>query len=188
MYKYLKETVNEKMYKRMEREFPEYMKAWEEQCKWYNNASFEDIEANNALSAFLQAVEVNGNLEEYLDELREDDAKMIKTIEVKGWNEYDAEATDNFIKQVEIMSHISVSELANFIDLFNRVCSLVPTDNEVFDDMETIIEPIYKACSDCRTDKDCPECGHSLYYSDLPQYDFCCPVCNENFYKCEVED
>lgn len=29
--------------------------------------------------------------------------------------------------------------------------------------------------------KKCPKCGKQLYLSDLPQYDYVCPWCDENF-------
>lgn len=38
-----------------------------------------------------------------------------------------------------------------------------------------------------RTDKNCPKCGATLCLSDLPQYDYVCTLCDENFYECEVK-
>ncbi len=32
----------------------------------------------------------------------------------------------------------------------------------------------------------CPKCGTRLVASDLPQYDYYCPECDEDFYNCEV--
>ena len=37
------------------------------------------------------------------------------------------------------------------------------------------------------TDKECPRCGCFLLESDLPQYDYVCMECDENFYECEVK-
>ena len=37
------------------------------------------------------------------------------------------------------------------------------------------------------TNKVCPKCGNLLYLSDLPQYDYVCTCCDENFYECEVK-
>ena len=34
----------------------------------------------------------------------------------------------------------------------------------------------------------CPKCGDRLFLSDCPQYDYVCFNCDENFYKCEVEE
>lgn len=38
-----------------------------------------------------------------------------------------------------------------------------------------------------QTDKSCPKCGKKLFKSDLPDYDYLCAECDENFYKCEVK-
>ncbi len=32
----------------------------------------------------------------------------------------------------------------------------------------------------------CPKCGTRLVASDLPQYDYYCRECDEDFYNCEV--
>lgn len=40
---------------------------------------------------------------------------------------------------------------------------------------------------ECETEEKCPRCGSPLYLSDLPQYDFVCLNCDENFVYCEVE-
>lgn len=34
--------------------------------------------------------------------------------------------------------------------------------------------------------KKCPHCDKTSYLSDLPQYDYVCLDCDENFYECEV--
>lgn len=36
------------------------------------------------------------------------------------------------------------------------------------------------------TDKFCPHCDRRLLLSDLEQYDYVCPECDENFYECEI--
>lgn len=40
--------------------------------------------------------------------------------------------------------------------------------------------------AECKTNMKCPFCGDYLYLSDLPQYDYICYTCDENFYGCEV--
>ena len=37
-----------------------------------------------------------------------------------------------------------------------------------------------------RTNKKCPHCGGTLYLSDVPHYEYVCPICDENFYEIEV--
>lgn len=38
-----------------------------------------------------------------------------------------------------------------------------------------------------KTDKKCPKCGKILYLSDLPQYDYMCSDCRENYFKGEIK-
>lgn len=38
-----------------------------------------------------------------------------------------------------------------------------------------------------RTNKNCPKCGATLCLSELPEYDYVCTLCDENFYECEVK-
>lgn len=40
--------------------------------------------------------------------------------------------------------------------------------------------------ADPRTNAKCPKCGKILLMSDLPQYDYVCYECDENFYECEM--
>ena len=39
---------------------------------------------------------------------------------------------------------------------------------------------------DFGTTKYCPYCERMLLITDLPQYDYVCLSCDENFYECEV--
>ena len=38
-----------------------------------------------------------------------------------------------------------------------------------------------------QTDKKCPRCGKTLCLSDLPEYDYLCTDCQENFFEVEVK-
>lgn len=37
-----------------------------------------------------------------------------------------------------------------------------------------------------KTEKHCPHCHGQLLLSDLGQYDYVCPECDENFFECEI--
>jgi predicted nucleic acid-binding Zn-ribbon protein len=50
--------------------------------------------------------------------------------------------------------------------------------------MRMNVEDVFKKIT---TSKRCPKCGKILYLSDLPQYDYVCTECDENFYECEVK-
>lgn len=45
---------------------------------------------------------------------------------------------------------------------------------------------ILMVLKELRTDKICPCCKRPLYLSDLPQYEYVCPVCDENFFAFEA--
>lgn len=49
-----------------------------------------------------------------------------------------------------------------------------------------VLKPIEDLNNKLITDKLCPKCKAFLYLSDLPDYEYVCPFCDENFYECEV--
>lgn len=82
------------------------------------------------------------------------------------------EETRNYAQFRSVLeNNISITELVNF-DEFNE---------NTFD---IIAHNIVK---ELLTDKRCPRCDAPLYCSDLPQYDYVCVECEENFYECEVK-
>lgn len=83
----------------------------------------------------------------------------------------DAETTMNYLHfEQAVLNRVSV-------------CDLVACDNGD-DDLDYAVHSIVK---DIETDKKCPSCGSMLYCSDLPEYDYVCVECEENFYDCEVK-
>ena len=45
-----------------------------------------------------------------------------------------------------------------------------------------------QACHDKNiTDRLCPHCDNPLFVSDLPDYEYVCYECDENFYECETK-
>lgn len=81
------------------------------------------------------------------------------------------EETENYKRFKEILTdNIGVPTLVNF-------------DEENDDALVIIVHNIVK---ELLTDKRCPHCDAPLYCSDLPQYDYVCIECEENFYECEV--
>lgn len=82
------------------------------------------------------------------------------------------EETENYKKFKEtLVDNIGVPTLVNF-------------DEENDDALVIIVHNIVK---ELLTDKRCPHCDALLYCSDLPQYDYVCIECEENFYECEVK-
>ena len=94
--------------------------------------------------------------------------------------------TKNFEECQEVMKGLSIIDLVKAIDYFHMLRTLLPDTNEVLDDFNDILEPLNKVALACRADKMCPHCSSYLFKSDLPQYDYVCIDCDENFYKSEV--
>lgn len=96
-------------------------------------------------------------------------------------NEFENQATHNFKKQQEELSSLSITEVIRAYDYINQLSNMVDSNNEVLDDKEEILQPLLRVINNCKVDKTCPHCGADLYLSDLPQYDFVCYNCEENF-------
>lgn len=80
--------------------------------------------------------------------------------------------TENYKKFKEILvNNIGAPTLVNF-------------DDENDDALVIIVHNIVK---ELLTDKRCPHCDAPLYCSDLPDYEYVCIECEENFYECEVK-
>lgn len=95
-------------------------------------------------------------------------------------------STRNFLKCQEELGKIGLVNLIKSYDYIYTLRQFIPENNEVLDTFRDIVEPLEEAVHACRTDKECPHCGDDLYLSDLPQYDYVCVQCEENFYECEV--
>lgn len=72
--------------------------------------------------------------------------------------------TNNHLQFCEIMNGL------NLTDIFN--------DPEFLNKLEKKLD----------TGKRCKRCGHKLYLSDVPSYDYVCVECDENFYGFEVDE
>ena len=89
----------------------------------------------------------------------------------KEINEFDNEqATENFKKYRELVSQIDVSAIVEVRNSLDKVKN--KNQIEILDDM---LNP-FKAVG-----QKCPKCGELLFVSDLPQYEFVCYNCQENF-------
>ena len=83
------------------------------------------------------------------------------------------EETENYRKFKEaLVNTISAEALEEYVE--------GNPDDLMRMNAEDVIEKI-------TTNKKCPKCGKILYLSDLPQYDYVCTECDENFYECEVK-
>ena len=96
-------------------------------------------------------------------------------------NEYEEEATDSYKEHQRALADLSITDIVKASDYINELASFIPTNNEVLDYLGSIQEPLLKAIRTLQTKEECPHCGCILYSSDLPQYNFVCPECDENF-------
>lgn len=100
--------------------------------------------------------------------------------EIELLNDGDPRASERFTSDEyqdfeEAKAGIATSDLVNLLTLL---------EEKGIEDERMIF--LKKAVSDLKTDKFCPHCGEMLYKSDLPQYRYVCPECEENFFDIEV--
>ena len=104
-------------------------------------------------------------------------------------NEYDTSAcrTENFWECKERVGRLGITNLVKAYEYIYMFREILDSNDEIFDDFNDVISPLAETIKECETDKVCPICGSKLYLSDLPQYDYVCAECDENFYECEVK-
>ena len=85
-----------------------------------------------------------------------------------------------------IIKYISIVDIVRIINYATALYSLIPQENEILDDFDEIFSQLIKTEKELRTNKKCPHCGGTLYLSDVPHYEYVCPICDENFYEIEV--
>jgi len=95
----------------------------------------------------------------------------------------DSPCTENYAAHMEAISSLSVAQIVKVVDYVVALSQFLNDDNEILDGMDSILEPFYMVVNKLRTEEICRHrgCGSNLYKSDLPQYDYVCPECDENF-------
>jgi len=91
--------------------------------------------------------------------------------------------TENYLAHMEAMSDLSVTDLIKVVDYVVSLSQFLTDDNEILDDMDSILEPLNKIISVLKTEESCwhPGCDSNPYMSDVPQYDLVCAECDENY-------
>ena len=98
-------------------------------------------------------------------------------------NEFDMDGlrSNNFEAHHKAIEGLSIVDIVRIVDYVNELSTFIPSENEVLDYLEWIVEPFGKITDELRTEKECPRCGCYLFKSDLPQYDYVCAECDRNF-------
>ncbi len=94
-------------------------------------------------------------------------------------NEFDnpENRTPNFMDYKRQMSKICISDVYNVLSTMQRL-----EENGILSDaVETSFGSLKEIMNNLKTGEKCSKCGSDLYKSDLPQYDFYCIECDENF-------
>ena len=117
--------------------------------------------------------------------------KTFKENNMKNYkiNEFDTQQdrTKEFEECSNAMRNLSITNIIKAVDYINELSTFIPSNNEVLDYLKDVVEPLIDVINECRTDKECPNCGCYLFKSDLPQYHYVCAECDENFDEGEVK-
>jgi len=91
--------------------------------------------------------------------------------------------TKNYLDHGKAISELSIVSIIHIVDYVELLSQFINDENEVLDDMETILKPFNTVIEKLLTDQLCrhSDCDRHLYKSDLLQYDYVCPDCEENF-------
>ncbi len=137
---------------------------------------------NNAIDEMQRAREIIGYFSECLGEpIGDGPAVTDAEILINDMNQsierlatiVEVKETENYRKFKEALANtISVQALEEYV--------LGNPDDLLRENAVDVIEKI-------TTEKKCPKCRRILYLSDLPQCDYVCTECDENFYECEVK-
>ena len=100
---------------------------------------------------------------------------MINEFDVKGLR------SNNFEAHHKAIESLSIVDIVRIVDYVNELSEFIPFDNEVLDYLGWIVEPFVEIADKLRTEKECPKCGCYLFKSDLPQYEYVCAECDQNF-------
>ena len=116
--------------------------------------------------------------DEQIDVLSEDDKGY--WIPLQG---HAGPCTKNYLAHREALSSLSIVDIVRVVDYVVSLSQFLNDDLEILNHMDSILEPFYAVIHQLKTEEICRRegCGSSLYKSDLPQYDFVCPLCDENF-------
>lgn len=117
-----------------------------------------------------------------------DDDNLISDIENDLERLYEqTDITDNYAEHQKAINNLSVTNLIETINYIKLLSTFIPENNEALDNLDDIIKPFEKVIEKLKTNVVCPQCGKELFKSDLPDYDYVCENCDENFFTIETK-
>lgn len=98
-------------------------------------------------------------------------------------NEFDSPTTrsKNYMAYRKAISSLSVQDVVKAVNRLATVSAMVSDEPEWEDATNDVLYPFQIVIGKLLVGKQCPKCGKELFRSDLPQYDYLCIECNENF-------
>ena len=112
------------------------------------------------------------------------------TSEIMLKNEFDTEEdrTNNYNQHQALLQRtLCIADVVKLLDFITTLPPLKKILNwhwmeyDVANEYADILEPFKEFADKAMTNETCPHCGKNLYLSDLPQYDYVCVYCDENF-------
>lgn len=101
------------------------------------------------------------------------------------------EFTKNYTKFTDAINVLCATHLEGirtFVSDAHEILSKVDSTDakELLEHEDSMLYGFNELMAKIDTEHACPRCGHNLMLSDLPQYDYVCPECDENFFEAEV--
>lgn len=96
--------------------------------------------------------------------------------------------TKNFMEHQNRINQLSIVDIKRAYDAYTGLITELKMSAKDEEYAMEEVEELASAIKDLETNVKCPRCGSKLFKSDLPQYEYVCSDCDENFYECEVDD
>jgi len=126
---------------------------------------------------------IRGNKKDILNELSNGMNRMEGDNKMENINEFSNQPTKNHQKYLKLKSEeFDLKGLIEVSDIISYLCQLIGDENEIVDHAEEIKNDLDNIITKFMAKNEfCPHCGNQLFLSDLPQYNYVCHNCNENF-------
>lgn len=101
---------------------------------------------------------------------------IFKEIVSDNLNEFSfGKKTTNYKEYRNALNNISITDIINLLNATKHI-----SINKI-EEIKKVLVPFEHFIKSVQTKERCPKCGAELYKSDLPQYNYVCVACDENF-------